>query len=360
MSRERLDALLRRCCAEAASDVHLTADEPAVLRIHGVLEPVGAETLSGDDTRDMAYALFEPGQREAFEVQRSIDLAYALDGVRFRINVFMERGRVALSIRRLDERLRSLEELGLPEDMGDLAELDEGMVLVVGPTGSGKSTTLATLIDRINQARPVHVVTLEDPIEYLHRSRRALIRQRQLHSDFTDFAGALRAALREDPDVILVGEMRDTETLRAALMASETGHLVFSTLHANSAVGAAERFVGAFAQEERDAVRHQLSHVLRAVVSQRLLPRVGGEGRAAAVEVLRVTLAVANSIRTAKPAQVASAMESGATLGMHTYEASLADLVARGLVNEERARRAARQVGVFEDRLRRARVRVRV
>ncbi len=357
-ARARLDALLRAVCALGASDLHLTAGEPPSVRRVGALEPLaGVAPTSAEETAALAASLLDPGQRRAFAAEGALDLALSLrEGARFRVNVFRERDRVALAIRRLDDRIRSFAELRLPEQLGALAELDEGLLLVVGPTGSGKSTTLATLIDLINATRPVHVVTLEDPIEYLHLSRRALVRQRQLHSDFAGFARALRATLREDPDVILVGELRDRATLRATLMAAETGHLVLSTLHAGSAVGAAERFVGAFGEDERDSVRHQLSHVLRAVIAQRLLPTRDGAARVPAVELLHVTPAVANLIRAGKPTQVASAMESGASLGMQTLEQSLAALVARGLVDEERARRAARDASAFAERLRHLRL----
>jgi len=361
--RARLDALLARCVALDASDLHLTVDEPPVVRRVGALAPLPEhEPTPGPELEALAEALLDPRQREAFAAQGSLDLALSLpapaDGgpaPRFRLNLFRERGRPALSIRRLDGRIRPLAELGLPPSLAELADLDEGLVLFVGPTGAGKTTTLATLIDRINERRAVHVVTLEDPIEYLHTSRRALVRQRQLHSDFPTFAGALRAVLREDPDVILVGEMRDAETLRAALMAAETGHLVFSTLHAAGAASAAERFVGAFPQGERDAARHKLSHVLRAVVAQRLLRTRAGAGRAPAVELLRATPAVANSIRLGKPAQVASALESGAGAGMISLEQSLAELVRSGRVDEVRARRLARDSNTFAQRLRQAR-----
>ncbi len=353
-ARERLEGLLRQCCALAASDLHLTAGERPSVRRVGALEPLEHEPpLTAEALAAMAASVLDPGQREAFAGEGSLDLALSLpEGARFRVNLFRERDRVALSIRRLDERIRSFDELRLPAGVAELAELDQGLVLLVGPTGSGKSTTLAALIDRISATRPVHVVTLEDPIEYLHTSKRALIRQRQLHTDFVSFARALRATLREDPDVILVGEMRDRATLRATLTAAETGHLVFSTLHAGSAAGAAERFAGAFAEGERDSVRHQLSHVLRAVVAQRLLRTRDGAGRVPAVELLRVTPAVANLIRTGRTAQIASALESGASLGMQTLEQSLAALVGQGRVAEGEARRVARDENAFAERLR--------
>ena len=349
----RLQQILRRCAELGASDLHLTAEEPILARVAGELLALeGEPSLSAAETADLAGAAADASQRAAFSAAGSLDLALSLpEGGRFRLNVFRERGRVALAIRRLDEAIKTLEELHLPRQLAELTQLDEGLVLFVGPTGSGKSTSLSTLIERINATRRVHVLTLEDPIEYLHFSRQALIRQRQLHSDFSDFADALRAALREDPDVILVGEMRDPETLRAALTAAETGHLVFSTLHAASAVAASERFVGAFSDHERDSVRSQLSHVLRAVVAQRLLRGKAG-GRVPAVEILRVTSAVANLIRSGRPAQVLSAMEGGASLGMQTFPASLAGLVQAGLISEAVALGAARDPEHVRERLR--------
>ncbi|MEZ6188018.1 MAG: PilT/PilU family type 4a pilus ATPase [Planctomycetota bacterium] len=350
-ARSRLEALLTRVVELGASDLHVTAEEPLRVRLDGLLELLpDAAVPSAEETAALAGAATEPAQRAHFARRGTLDLGLSAAGARFRINVFCERGRVALAVRRLDERLRTLEELHLPPALGELADLEEGLVLFVGPTGSGKTTSLATLIERVNAARPLHVLTLEDPIEYVHTSRRALIRQRQLHTDFEDFADALRAALREDPDVILVGEMRDRETLRAALTAAETGHLVFSTLHAANAVAASERFVGAFADEERDSVRAQLSYVLKAVVAQRLLPGTHG-GRVPAVELLKVTAAVANLIRSGRPSQVLSALESGGRYGMQTFEESLASLLRRRLVDPHAAQRLARTPELLRERL---------
>ncbi|MCO5172517.1 MAG: PilT/PilU family type 4a pilus ATPase [Planctomycetes bacterium] len=344
--------LLRRCVEAGASDLHLGCGLRPTLRVDGVLRPLDDVAPLDEAAVEAAVrALLTPRQVEAFVARRAVDAAVSLGpGQRFRVNAFTERGRPAVAVRRLDERLRALDELRLPPSLARLADLDEGLVLVVGPTGSGKSTTLATIIDLINREQAAHVITLEDPVEYEHTSRRSVVRQRELHTDFDAFPEALRAALREDPDVLLVGEMRDRATMRAALMAAETGHLVFSTLHTGSAVGAAERLVGAFRSTERDAVRHQLSLVLRAVVAQRLLP--SPQGRVAVVEVLWATPAVANLIRTGKTNQLRSAMEGGAAGGMLTFEQSLADAVVRGWLAEDEARRAAREAGALDERLR--------
>lgn len=355
--------LLARAVALGASDLHLTCGLPPQVRVHGRLAPLldeapppapgGVEALFGE--------VLTPRQRAALEVERSVDLALVLDrarggeGQRFRVNLFASAGQVAAAVRRLDDRLRGFDELRLPPQLARLADLEDGLVLLVGPTGSGKTTTLAAIIDKINREEACHVVTLEDPIEYVHESRRALVHQRELHADFDRFSRALRAALREDPDVILVGEMRDVATMRAALMAAETGHLVLSTLHSGSAIGATERLIGAFRGDERDSIRYQLSLVLRCVVAQRLLPLAEGGGRFPATEVLWITPAVANLIRAGKTAQIQAAVEGQAAQGMLTLEQSLAEAVQRGWVTEAAAQAAARDPGAFAERLRHAR-----
>ncbi len=349
-----LEDLLGRVVAVGASDLHLSAGAPPTMRLHGQLAPLDGPAKLDEATVDgLAAATLNAGQRAAFERDRAVDLAVSLrSGERFRVNVFRERGRTALAIRRLDDRFRTLAELGLPEDLGALADLRDGLVLVTGPVGSGKTTTLATLVHRINQSRACHILTIEDPVEYLHANARSLVRQRELHTDVPSFHDAVRSSLREDPDVLLVGEMRDLETMRAAIVAAETGHLVFSTLHSGDAVGAIDRMVGVFPSEEQASVRQQLSMTLRAVVAQRLLPRADGRGRAPAVELLVVTPAVAHLVRSGKPQQVYSAMETGAEAGMRTLEQSLARLAAQGLVRVEVARRLARDARTFDERLR--------
>lgn len=348
--------------ALGASDLHLTAGLVPQVRVHGRLLPLdGAAPLGPDGVEDLFRDVLTPRQRAAFDAERSIDLALVLDstrggdGQRFRVNLFASSGRMAAAVRRLDDRIRGFDELRLPAQLSRLAELEDGLVLLVGPTGSGKTTTLAAIIDKINREEACHVVTLEDPIEYVHESRRSLVHQRELHADFDRFSRALRAALREDPDVILVGEMRDVPTMRAALMAAETGHLVLSTLHSGSAIGATERLIGAFRGDERDSVRYQLSLVLRCVVAQRLLPLKQGEGRFPAAEVLWVTPAVANLIRAGKTAQIQAAVEGQAAQGMVTLEQSLAEAVHRGWVTEAAAVAAARDPNAFQERLRHAR-----
>lgn len=351
---ERFDRLLAATVARQASDLHLAIGRPPILRQHGVLAPLAepdwdAQTMSG-----LLDGLLAPGQRHDLDARGSVDLGHTGGGgERFRINVFRALGQPALVARHLPARFASLAELRLPESLRELAGLNSGMVLVTGITGSGKSTTLATLINEINERTPAHILTIEDPVEFVHRPKRALISHRELHTDVPDFAGAVKSALREDPDVILVGELRDTETMRAALTAAETGHLVFSTLHTADAAGAIERFVGAFSGAEQGVIRHRLALVLKAVVAQQLLPVLGAAGRVAAVEVLRVTPAVANLIASGRSAQIYSAIESGREIGMQTFDQALAGHARDRLISADDARRLARDPANF-DRLLRA------
>lgn len=345
------DTLLTRCVAEGASDLHLSAGVPPCLRLRGELHATtGEEALSAERLTAMMQAVLSAEHWQRLQAERGLDVAYTLPagassttGERFRMNVYFERGRVALAVRRLNATIRSAQELHLPASLHTLAEFRDGLVLVTGPTGSGKSTTLATLIEEINRQRACHILTIEDPVEYVFQNRRALVHQRELGVDVRSFADAVRAALREDPDVILVGEMRDLETMRAAVTAAETGHLVFSTLHTGDAVGALDRIAGAFPAGEQNYVRQQLSLTLRAVVTQHLLPAKGGRGRVPVLEILIVTPAVASLIRQNKPRQILSMMETGTGLGMQTLEQGLAQHVADGLIEMETARLLARE-----------------
>lgn len=355
-----LFALLARVVALGASDLHLTCGERPQVRVHGALRVLeDAPVLASVEA--LVEHVLTPRQRAVYEAERSIDLALVLGpehggtGQRFRLNAFAAAGRMALAVRRLDDKIRTFDELRLPSQLARIAALEDGLVLLVGPTGSGKTTTLAAIVDKINREEACHVVTLEDPIEYVHAPQRSIVHQRELHQDFDRFSRALRAALREDPDVILVGELRDLPTMRAALMAAETGHLVLSTLHSGSAVGATERLIGAFRGDERDSIRYQLSLVLRVIVAQRLLPLRTGDGRFPATEVLWVTPAVSNLIRTGKTAQIQATVEGQTAQGMVTLEQSLADAVQRGLVAESAAAVAARDPNAFAERLRLAR-----
>ena len=302
----------------------------------------------------MVKSVVNDAQFTLFQNQRSLDIGYSLSsGDRFRINAYYERGHAALAIRRLDTTFHTLKELGLPASLEDLTHAHHGLVLVTGPTGSGKSTTLAAMLHLINLSRDCHILTIEDPIETIHRKHVSMVHQREIHTDVPDFASAVRAAMREDPDVILVGEMRDLETMRAALMAAETGHLVFSTLHTGDAVGVLERFVGGFPGNEQEAVRQQLSMVLRAVVAQHLVPTADGKGRVPVVEILMGTPAVAHLIRNGKSQQLVSAMESGQAQGMQTLDAALAERVRSRLIDAEQARLMARDPKLFDELLHR-------
>ena len=359
-----LGAWLSACVAHGASDLHLTPGLPPTLRVHGELESLeGVAALGGGTVGEVARALLsEAGWARLVERGQYDGAMSAADGTRFRFNVFRRQGHYAAAFRRLEDRFQTLAELGLPEGLYGLCDLADGLVVIAGPTGAGKSTTLASLLDRINRTRRAHLVTIEDPIEYLHRPDRCVINQRQVGDDVGDFNEALVAAMRQDPDVILVGEVRDLATIRTAITAAETGHLVFTTVHAGDCVGAIERLVGVFPDGEQDGIRRQLSLVLRAVVAQHLLVADGQAGgarlegethrprRVVASEVLRVTQAVANLIASGKSSQVYSAMESGGGSSMQTMEQDLARLLHARLISELSATALARHPQVLRDR----------
>lgn len=348
MSQIQFERLLNELIIAGGSDLHLTAGVPPIMRIHGDLKPSG-EPLAHELLIAMAKAILSDTRYATLEKNRNLDFSYTLrSGDRFRVNTYYERTRLAFAIRRLADRIANYARLGLPSQLSEFCKLPDGLVLVTGPTGSGKSTTLASMIDEINRTRACHILTIEDPIEYVHANQKALVHQRELLDDVPSFADAVRAALREDPDVILVGEMRDLETMRAAVTAAETGHLVFGTLHSGSAVGAIDRLIGAFPAAEQDSVRHQLAMVLRAVVTQHLMPASGGRGRVSVVEVLNVTIPVASLIRQNKPRQIMSMMETGLSQGMQTHDHALADLVANNRIDEQNARLAAHEISQFD------------
>jgi twitching motility protein PilT len=346
---ETLRQLLRLCHERGCSDLHLSAGMPPVGRHHGELRRLAAEILDETAMERLAEENLAPADAAQLAAGRSVDAACGEGGQRFRLNFYRERGCPALAIRRLEPRIPSLAELHLPPALADLTAYPHGLVLVTGPTGSGKSTTLAALLDHINRERACHILTIEDPVEYLHESRTALVHQREVGSDTPGFAEALREAMREDPDVILVGEMRDLATARAALTAAETGHLVFSTLHCGDSVGALDRILALYPAEEQDSARRQLAQTLRAVVAQTLLPRLGEEGgRRAAVELLLGTPAVENLIRTGQFNQLYNALETGMSQGMVSFEQSLASLVRERAVDREIARQRVRNPRLFD------------
>lgn len=333
---QNLTDLLKIAFERDATDLHLTVNSPPVLRIYGQLVPLDQKKLSPIDTEEMVMGLLSAQQKELFEKKRSIDIGYSLNGLtRFRVNAFYQKGHVAAAFRRLESTIRNLEQLGLPPSLYKLSDLRDGLVLVTGPTGSGKSTTLASIIDRINETRAGHIITIEDPIEYTHEHKKGIVNQREIHTDALSFGGSLMYSLREDPDVILVGEMRDLDTMRAAIMAAETGHLVFSTLHTRDAVSSIGRMIGVFPSEEQQQIRHQLSLVLKSVVSQRLLRRKDNSGLVPVVEIMVVVPGISNLIRLGKEEQIYSAIETGGAVGMQTMEQSLRDLYAAGKIDRE-------------------------
>lgn len=333
----KLEEILKEAVQKGASDVHLTVGLPPVFRRIGRLEPQRQwPLLTPPITEALARQILEDRWGE-FQNRKELDLAYSLPGLgRFRVNIFYQRGSVGVAIRLLNTKIPTLEELGLPSVVGELADQSHGLVLVTGPTGSGKSTTLAAMIDRINQRRSCHIITLEDPIEYLHQHKKSIVNQREIGSDSPSFASALRAALRQDPDVILVGEMRDLETMATAITAAETGHLVLTTLHTSSAVQSIDRIIDVFPPHQQAQVRIQLADTLVGVITQQLLPRADGQGRVVAVEVLIATPAVRNLIREGKTHQIISVMQTGGRFGMQTMEMALTNLAARGIINPER------------------------
>ena len=350
-----LDDLLQATLDLEASDLHLTAEQPPAVRVHGRIEVMDLPALPNEHLAGILLPMLGPRQREALETCRSVDLAHFLrDVARFRVNIYFQRGRLAAVMRRLPSLVVSVEGLGLPASVVSFTELKDGLVLVTGPTGSGKTTTLATLIDAINRHHADHIITVEDPIEFVHPNKRSRVTQRELHTDVPGFAEALRDALREDPDVILVGEMRDLDTMRTAIMAAETGHLVFSTLHSRDAVSSVTRMISVFPFQEQSQIRTQLAGVLRGVISQRLLRSHKGAQRFAAVEVMRTTPGIANLIRGGKEEQLYSLIETGVSDGMQTMEQSLARLFLDGCIDRETAVRMAKSESLIVPRINRA------
>ena len=336
--RALLDDLLAECVRIGASDLHLGGGARPVFRVHGGLRRQAGEPLSREAVEALAAALMSEPRRDECNRRPTVDLGYtAADVERFRGNRYREMGRPAMAQRHLDQCMLSMEHGQWPPSVRELAYRKSGLVLVTGATGSGKSTTRAALLDEINRHRDCHILTVEDPVEFVHHDDRSLVHHRELNTDVPSFSEAVRAAMRQDPDVIMVGEMRDLETMRAALTAAETGHLVFSTLHTGEAVGSVERLVGSFPGEEQSVARHRIAMSLRAVVAQHLVPRRDNKGRVPAVEVLMVTRAVSNLIETAKTRQIYSVMESGAGAGMQTLDQALADLLRRGLIEHDAA-----------------------
>jgi twitching motility protein PilT len=334
-----IDEWLERAVEKRASDLHLAVGSHPAIRVRGAIELLPeTPALDPEQMRVLLYGILTTEQQKRFELDRQIDLTYAVPGVaRFRLNVFMEREVMGAAFRVVPHELKTLEELNLPDSLADLTMQPRGLVVVTGPTGSGKSTTLAAMIDEINRTRNDHIITIEDPIEFVHRHKRCIVHQREIGNDASGFASALRAALRQDPDVILVGEMRDLETIATALTAAETGHLVFGTLHTQSASSTIDRIIDVFPGEQQQQIRAQIAGALQGVVTQALLPTADGQSRVAALEILVPDDAIRNLIRQSKVEQIYSYMQTGSRSGMQTLEQSLADLVTRRVVSIDEA-----------------------
>lgn len=328
-----LRQLLEEMVKADASDLHLTVGAPPVIRVDGKLLRMDHDPLTPEITKKLAYSIMSEKQRLKFENHSELDLSFGIENMsRFRGNIFVQRGNVAVALRRIPYEVMSFEELGLPKVIADFANLQRGLILVTGPTGSGKSTTLAAIIDKINRERQCHIITIEDPIEYLHRHQQSIINQREVHSDTDSFASALKYALREDPDVVLIGEMRDLETIESALTISETGHLVFATLHTNSTAESINRIIDVFPTNQQSQVRVSLSFCLQAVVAQCLIPKIPS-GRLMGLEIMAVTPAIRALIRDDKVHQIYSMIQSGQKYGMKTMNQSLAEHYNTGKIS---------------------------
>jgi twitching motility protein PilT len=334
-----LSELLKKMLEMSGSDLHITTNSPPQVRIHGVLHPLDMPLLTPAETKQLAYSVMTDAQKHRFEESQELDFSFGLKGLaRFRANIFNQRGATGAVFRVIPFEIKNFNQLGLPSVVAKLCDKPRGLILVTGPTGSGKSTTLAAMLDKINSERHDHIITIEDPIEFVHQHKKCLVNQREVHSDTHSFTDALRAALREDPDVVLIGEMRDLETIESALRIAETGHLTFGTLHTNSAAATINRVIDVFPAHQQSQIRAQLSMVLEGVLCQALLPKVGGVGRAMAMEILVPNAAVRNLIREDKTHQIYSAMQSGQDkFGMQTFNQSLATLYFQKQITLETA-----------------------
>ncbi len=338
----KIESLLEECIRRKASDLHLQYGLPPILRIDGALTPIaGNNALNEETVKSLIFATLDEEQQKILMQDKEFDYSFAFgDIARFRVNAFHERGKLAAAFRLIPNQIKSINDLGMPAIVETFAEFPRGLVLVTGPTGSGKSTTLAALIDKINREKSTHIITIEDPIEFTHKSQRSVIAQREVHYDTFSFAAALRSALREDPDVVLIGEMRDLETIQAAITIAETGHLVFATLHTNSAAQSIDRMVDVFPAHQQPQVRTQLSNILMAICAQRLVPAIGG-GRVVAAEIMVANSAIRALIRDGKTHQLDTAIQTGADQGMQTMDRTLAKLVQTGVITYDSAREFA-------------------
>ena len=351
-----IDDLLEETVARGASDLHVTVATPPAVRVRGKLVRLESfDALEPDTTQSLLYSILSSEQQKHLEVDRQVDLAYEIPGLaRFRVNIYFQRDSLGAAFRQIPTDIKSVEELGLPESLHELTKKPRGIVLVTGPTGSGKSTTLAALVDEINRTRNDHILTIEDPIEFVHKHKSCIVNQREIGVDAVSFAQGLRGALRQDPDVILVGEMRDLETIATALTAAETGHLVFATVHTQSAPSTIDRIIDVFPPAQQEQVRMQLSLSLQGIITQTLLPTADGRGRVAALEILFPDDAVRNLIRQGKVEQIYSVMQTNTSRGMQTLEQALADLVLRGVITQNIALGASSRRDQLESLLERA------
>jgi twitching motility protein PilT len=345
--------ILQQTIALKASDLHMTVGAPPTVRVRGDLRPLEYPMLSSKDTRDLIYSILNNDQRKRLETEWQVDFSYSMPGAgRFRVNAYMQRASIGAAFRLVPEEIKTIEQLGLPSVLHDFVKKPRGFVLVTGPTGSGKSTSLAAMIDAINATRHQHILTIEDPIEFLHRHKKCVVNQREIGADASSFSLGLKAALRQDPDVILVGEMRDLETISTALTAAETGHLVFGTLHTQSAPSTIDRIIDVFPAEQQEQVRIQIANSLQGVVTQALMPTADKMGRVPALEILLPDDAVRNLIRQGKVEQIYSVMQTNTGRGMQTMEQSLGDLIMRRVVDVEvglsRSSRPSQLIGLLE------------
>src|SRR5687767_3370493 len=351
-----IDDLLERMVARSASDLHLTVGAEPTVRVMGQLERMGEFVrLTPEDTQRLLYRMMSTEQQKHLEIKRQLDMSHSIPGLaRFRVNIYFQRESLGAAFRMIPTELKTLEQLGVPKALEELAGKPRGLVLVTGPTGSGKSTTLAAMIDLINRTRQDHIMTIEDPIEFLHRHKRCIVNQREIGPDASSFAEALRGALRQDPDVILLGEMRDLETIATALTAAETGHLVFATLHTQDAPSTVDRLIDVFPAAQQEQIRVQIASTLQAIVTQTLVPTIDGAGRVPAVEILYPDDAVRYLIRQAKVEQIYSIMQTGTQRGMQTLEQALVDLVVRGKISQDTALTRSSRPDQLEGLLKRA------
>ena len=334
-----IQMLLNKAFEEKASDLHITVGIPPVYRINGKLKQYGEVAISPEDAEKIAGEVLPEYKVDEYDKKGETDFNYSLkDKCRFRVNAYQQRNNSAIAFRLIPSKIPTIESLGMPKVLYDLADKPQGLILVTGPTGSGKSTTLAAMLDYINETKSKHIITLEDPIEYLHHHKKSVVNQREIGIDTQDFASGLRASLRQDPDVILVGEMRDLETISTAITAAETGHLVFATLHTSSAPTTIDRIIDVFPPHQQGQIRIQLANVLQGIISQRLFARKDSNGRVAATEILTAIPSVTNLIRNEKVHQIPSVMQTSRAMGMHTLETSIQSLISTGKVSMEEAR----------------------